>query len=223
MLAADVKHRIAGTPIVDTPDLQRKDVLEADSSNEWKVPAGVVTSNGRIYVPKDDLLPNNVMRLFHDNPEAGHVGALTPAEFVSRDFNWPTMDATVGKYIAGCELCHKIKAPQHAHHGMPITARPSWHAHHGTNMRLPPPPSRPLDGVTMDFLTDLPESTASRFMGILVIVDQLTKMVNHLPHRKNTDSPELAGMFFKHVICKHGVQNNIVTNRGKEFTSQFNN
>ena len=28
-------------------------------------------------------------------------------------------------------------------------------------------------------------------------------------------------MFFKHVICKRGVLDNIVTNRGKEFTSRF--
>jgi hypothetical protein len=33
-LAADVKRRIVGTPIIDIPDLQRIDALEEDSSNE---------------------------------------------------------------------------------------------------------------------------------------------------------------------------------------------
>jgi len=116
------------------------------------------------------------------------------------------MDATVGKYIARCELCHRIKAP--------------WHAHHGTNMPLPPP-SRPWEGVTMDFVTDLPESTASGYPGILVIVDRLTKMAIYLPCRKDIDSPELARIFFEHVICKCGVPDTIVTDRGKEFTSRF--
>jgi hypothetical protein len=110
-LAADVKRRIVGTPIVDIPDLQRIDELEEDSSNEWKVTTGVLTYEGRIYVPKDDLLRNKVISLFHDNPESGHFGALKTAELVSRDFYWPAMDATVRKYIAGCELCHRIKAP----------------------------------------------------------------------------------------------------------------
>jgi len=205
-LAADVKRKIVGTPIVDIPDLQRIDELEEDSSSEWKVTTGVLTYEGRIYVQKDDLLRNKVISLFHDNPESGHFGALKTPELVSRDFYWPAMDATIRKYIAGCELCHPIKAPRHAHHG--------------TNMLLPPP-SWPWEGVTMDFVTDLPDTTASGYTDILVIVDRLTKMAIYLPRRKDIDSPELAQMFFEHVIWKRGVPDNIVTDRGKEFTSRF--
>jgi transposase InsO family protein len=87
-------------------------------------------------------------------------------------------------------------------------------------MPLPPPP-QPWEGVSMDFVTDLTESTTSRYTGILVIVDRLTKMAIYLPCRKDIDSPELARMFFEHVICKHGRPDNIVTDCGKEFTSQF--
>jgi len=85
-LAAYVKRRIVGTPIVDIPDLQRIDELEEDSSDEWKVTTGVLTYEGRIYVPKDDLHSNKVISLYHDNPESGHFGALKTAELVSRDF-----------------------------------------------------------------------------------------------------------------------------------------
>jgi hypothetical protein len=96
-LAADVKHRIVGTPIVEIPNLQRINELEEDSSNEWKLTTRVLTYEGRIYVPKDDLLLNKVVRLSHDNLEAGHFGALKTTELVSRDFYWPAMDATVRK------------------------------------------------------------------------------------------------------------------------------
>jgi len=144
-LAADVKRRIVSPPIVDIPDLQRMDELEEDLSNDWNVTTGVLTYEGRIYVPKDDLLRNQVISLFHDNPESCHFGALKTTELVSRDFYWPAMDASVRKYMAGCERCHRMKAPQHAHHGR--------------NMSLPPP-SQPWEGVTMDFVPDLTESTA---------------------------------------------------------------
>jgi hypothetical protein len=73
----------------------------------------------------------------------------------------------------------------------------------------------------MDFVTDLPESTASGYTGILVVVDRFTKMAVYLPCRKEIDSPELARLFFEHVICKHGVPDNIVTDRGTQFTSRF--
>jgi len=68
----------------------------------------------------------------------------------------------------------------------------------------------------MKFVTDLAESTASGYSGILVIVDRLNKMAIYLPCRKGIDSPEPAQMFFEHVISKRGLLDNITTNRGKE-------
>jgi hypothetical protein len=82
-------------------------------------------------------------------------------------------------------------------------------------------PSLPWEGVTMDFVTDLAESTASGYTGILVIVDRLTKMAIYLSCRKDIDSPELARLFFEHVISKRGVPDNIVTDRGTQLTSRF--
>jgi len=73
----------------------------------------------------------------------------------------------------------------------------------------------------MDFVTALSESTASGYTGILVIVDRFTKLAIYLPCRIYINSPELTQMFFKHVICKRGVPDNIVTNHRKEFTSRF--
>jgi hypothetical protein len=67
----------------------------------------------------------------------------------------------------------------------------------------------------MDFVTDLPESTASGYTD-MVVVDRLTNMAIYLPWRKDADSPELARMFFEEVICKHGVPSNIVTDRGSQ-------
>jgi hypothetical protein len=78
-----------------------------------------------------------------------------------------------------------------------------------------------VEGVTMDFVTDLPESTASAYTSILVVVDRLTKMAIYLPCRKDVDSPELARMIFEEVICKHDIPSNIITDRGSQFTSRF--
>jgi len=174
--------------------------------SRWSIISGALTYEGRTYVPADDALLTKVISLFHDNPESGHFGALKTTELVSRDFYWPVMDTRVRKYVSGCEVCHRIKAPRHARHGI--------------NMLLEIP-SRPWEGVTMDFVTDLPESTASGYTGILVIVDRLTKMAIYLPCRKDIDSPELARLFFEHVICKRGVPDNIVTDRGTQFTCRF--
>ena len=73
----------------------------------------------------------------------------------------------------------------------------------------------------MDLVTDHPESITSGETGISIIVDQMTKVAIYLPCRKDIDSPELARIFFEHVICKRGVPDNITTDCGKEFTSRF--
>jgi hypothetical protein len=71
----------------------------------------------------------------------------------------------------------------------------------------------------MEFVMDIPESKASGFTRMLVIVNCLTKMAIYLPCRMDIDSPELARMFFEHIICKSGVQDNITTDRGQGFPS----
>ena len=204
-LAADVQRRIVDSPMFGHPDLSKAGVLHGPAKEQWKGISGALTYEGRIYVPADALLRNTVKSLFHDHPESGHFGALRTAELVSRDFYWPTLDATIRIFIAGCEIYHRIKAPRHARHGV--------------NMPLPPP-LHPWEGITTDFITDLPESTDSGFTGMAVIVDRLTKMAIYLPCRKDIDSPELTRMFFEHVICKHGVPDNNITDRGTQFTSR---
>jgi hypothetical protein len=79
-LAAEVEHRIVGTPTIDNHVLQSVDELQDESRNKCKGPAGVLTYKGRIYEPKDNLLPNKVIHLVDDNPESSHFGARKTAE-----------------------------------------------------------------------------------------------------------------------------------------------
>ena len=198
-LAADVSAKLVDRPVADGTD-------SAEEETQWKVVAGVLTYEGRINVPAVDFLRGKVISLFHDNSESGHFGAHKTTELVSRDFYWPVMDSQERKYVSGCKVCHRIRAPRHSRHGINM---PLWI------------PSRPREGVTMDFVTDLPESTSSGYTGILVIVDRLKKMAINLPCRKDIDSQELARPFCEHVICKGGVPDNIGTDRGTQFTRQF--
>jgi len=185
--------------MIDGPD-STKDV------SQWKVVAGVLTYEGMIDISAIDSLCGKVISLFHYIPESGHFGALKTTELVSRDFYWPVMDSCVNKYVSSCKVCHWIKAPRYA--------RPA------INMSLETP-SWPWEGIMTVFVTDVPESKASGYTGILVIVNQLTKMANYLPCRKDMHSPELARLFFEQVICKCGIPDNIVSDRRIQFRSRF--
>ena len=189
------------------------DADEQDEDEEWSIgSAGALLHEGRIYVPES--VRNQVIRLHHDTPEFGHFGIARTAELVSRNFYWPGLESMVRRYVLGCDVCARIKAPRHRHYGpnMPI-----------------PPATRPWEGVTMDFVTDLPPARGtaagtdgdSAYTCILVIVDRFTKMTIYLPCRKDIDSPELARLFFENVICMHGIPEHIITDRGTQFTSRF--
>jgi hypothetical protein len=73
----------------------------------------------------------------------------------------------------------------------------------------------------MYYITNLPESTASEYTGILVIVDHLTKMAIYLPFRKDIDYPQLAQMYIDHGICKRGLLDIINTDCGNQFTCRI--
>ena len=176
----------------------------SETCEDWQVIDGTLTKERRIYVSAP--LRARVITTFHDAPESGHFGVLKTCELITRDFYWPSMEAEIRKYVLACEVCTRVKAPRHTKYG--------------TNMPLPIP-DRPWESITMDFVTDLPESSSSKFTSILVIVDRLTKMAKYLPCRKDIDSPELARRFFEEIICEHGIPDNIITDRGSTFTSRF--
>jgi hypothetical protein len=67
---------------------------------------------------------------------------------------------------------------------------------HGLNtIKLPFETHSPrLEGITMEFVPNLPNSMASGHTGILVIVDRMTKVAICVPCRMDIDLPELAGV-----------------------------
>jgi len=71
----------------------------------------------------------------------------------------------------------------------------------------------------MDFIVELPESGG--YNAILVCVDRLTKMAHFCPTTTRVDAKETARLYLKHVFKHHGLPDNIVTDRGTQFTSRF--
>jgi len=178
--------------------------ISTAEESQWRSIDRAGTYERRIYVPA--ALCSRVTSVLHDNPKSSHFGALKTAELVSWDVCWPAMESEIRKYVAGCKLCQQITAPRYTCHERNMPMSPS---------------SCPSEGYTMLFVTDLRESTASGYTGILLTVDHLTTMATYLPCRKNIDSPELTWMLVEYVIWKYRVRENITTDSGKEFTSRF--
>lgn len=156
--------------MVDWPILVGTDTTKGKSHG--KVVTGVLTYKWRNWILVMDSLRWKVISLFHDYPESGHFGAFKTTELISQDFHCPVMDSHVHRYVSGCEVWHHIESPRHTRHGINM---PIWS------------PSRPWEGITIDFVTNCPKSMSLGYSVMLVMAGWLTKKAVNLPCRKDFD------------------------------------
>ena len=64
---------------------------------------------GKVYVPKDNVLRAEIIRLHHDIPVGGHEGQWKTVELVTRNFWWPGVMKEVKQYIEGYDSCQRNK------------------------------------------------------------------------------------------------------------------
>jgi len=76
-------------------------------------------------------------------------------------------------------------------------------------------PERPWMHILADFITKLP--LAQGYNSILVVVDQLTKIVYFIPTMEKTLAEGLARLFRDNVWKLHGLSKSIILDRGPQF------
>jgi len=152
----------------------------------------------------------DIIRLYHDDPMSGHPGVDKTIEIITRNHIWKGLRKDVQGYIAACDTCHKSKTTRHRPYGL---------------LQPLPAPDRPWHTITMDFITGLPPSeeplTGTKYDSILVLVDKLTKYCYFVPHLTTATAEDMAFVFLKTIVARHGIPEQLVTDRDKLFTSQF--
>lgn len=149
-------------------DIALKDYFElAKSQNpDYRLQDGVLYRNtkcgSRLVVPHK--LIGKVMAECHD--QAGHTGIVKTTELVKRYFWWPNLVADTRKYVLGCHICQQNKFSTQRTGGV---------------LSPLPIPSQPWSVITMDFITDLP-NTRDGNVGILTVVDKFSKMAHYMPY-----------------------------------------
>jgi hypothetical protein len=169
----------------------------------------VLRYKGRIYVPEEPALRQEILFQYHDTRIAGHFGARRTHEQINRLYYWPSLNHDVHEYIKTCAVCQKNKAPRHSKYGQ---------------LAPLPIPKEIFEEVTLDFITDLPPArnrSGCVFDAILVIVDRFSKMALYVPAQKTWDAKQFADAYFDNIILKYGIQKGIVSDRGSIFTSAF--
>ena len=98
---ADLLNCIKSAADFDEPVV--KALRELDSkgihADEWEWSEGMVLHHGWVYVPRDQCLHADILRLHHDAPMAGHPGRWKTLELITRNYWWPGLPSYVARYV----------------------------------------------------------------------------------------------------------------------------
>ena len=78
-------------------------------SKDWKEEDGVIMKDKQMYIPDEEDLQLQVVKLHHDTSVAGHPGYEKMIELLQRTYFWPGMISFVKDYISRCDRCARFK------------------------------------------------------------------------------------------------------------------
>jgi len=165
---------------------------------------GVVYMEGRIYVPNNKDLKEEILREHHDLADVGHLGQHRMQELIKRTYWWPGLKEDVKKYVQGCVKCqqNKVQHQKKAGELHPLEI-----------------PEGPWQDISIDMIGPLPRS--NEMDAILVIVDRFTKMIRLKTTTTNLSSEEVAKIYRDEIWKIRGIPKTILNNCGPQFTSKF--
>ncbi|KAL0161733.1 hypothetical protein M9458_045458, partial [Cirrhinus mrigala] len=155
----------------------------------------------RRFIPLQERIP--LIHSLHTSVGTGHPGINKTLSLLQDRFWWPAMDTDVQRYVRGCRECAMAKSPRHLPAG---------------KLHPLPVPNRPWSHLGVDFITDLPPSEGNTC--VCVIVDRFSKFCRLIPLKGLPTAWQTATLLFEHVFRSFGLPEDIVSDRGTQFTSR---
>jgi len=95
--------------VIKTVEEMKKAGVKMLRDKEWKEENDLMLKEEKVYVPKDEALRVEIIRLHHDTPMGGHGGQWKTTEIVTQNFWWPGVTREVKRYVEGCDACQQNK------------------------------------------------------------------------------------------------------------------
>ncbi|KAH7621093.1 putative Transposon Tf2-9 polyprotein [Nannochloris sp. 'desiccata'] len=206
--ADDLIQQIRDGLKLDEFALQEAEKIKAGTSDYfWDNELLYRFINGRLqlYVPKIGNLREMLISEMHDLPLVGHQGTNRTLRRLIEQFGWPGIAKDVEEYVGGCQSCLQSK---------PRTGFPA-----GLLQPLERP-GEPWESISMDFIVKLPK-TKEGYDAVMVVVDRFSKYVEFVPTFTTASAEDIATLFYKNILCRHGCPSSIVSDRDSKFISSF--
>jgi len=180
----------------------KKEGIKMLRDEEWREVEGIMYKEGKVYVPKDNKLRAEIIRLHYDMPVGGHGGQWKTVELVTRNFWWPGVTKEVKRYVEGCDAYQQNKN---------CTEQPAGKLMPNSILK------KPWIHILADFIIKLP--LAQKYDSILVVVNRLTKMVHFISTMEKTSAEGLAWLFKDNMWKLHRLPESIILDRRSQFAA----
>ena len=146
----------------------------------------------------------SILDELHGGALGVHFGEAKTLPLVKASFFWPKLERDIARLVKKCVVCMMAKT-------------------HGNNAELYTPlpiPNIPWEEVSLDFVLGLPRIQRNKD-SIMVIVDRFSKMAHFVPCKKSNDASHVVDLYFKEIVCLHGIPKTMVLDRDSKFLSHF--
>jgi len=177
--------------------------LEKNDETAWEEDR-VAYIEGRIYVPNNKELKEEILKEHHDPVDIGHPGQHRMLELLKRTYWWPGLKEDVKRYVQGCFKCQQNKVQ---------------HQRKAGELHPLEIPQGPWQEISIDIIRPLPKS--NRMDAIVVIVDWFMKMIRLKATTMNVSSEGIVKIDRDNIWKLHGIPRKILSDRGPQFASKF--
>lgn len=182
--------------------------MELQKEKGWWIDSeGLLRFRNAIAVPPDSAILAEILKVYHDDPFAGHLGHDKTQEPIERKYYWESLRTDVA-HVKSCPECQYNKT---------LRRRPYGKL---SSLTVPEGSGQSL---SMDFISAVPPCARDGVVcdAILVFMDRYTKTAEYIPTTKKAKASDLERMFFKHVLTKTGAPRSLISDRDLSWRSNF--
>ena len=169
--------------------------------DKWEEHDGLVLFRGKVYVPLDTQLWHDIVEAHHNTLVTGHSGWWKMTELVACNYWWPGMGCYIAKYMKGCDLCNRTKTFLTAPVGKLMPNHIPYHR---------------WQIISVDLITQ-----SHGYDSILVAMDHLSKQAHFIATMSNITLLGVAWLFRDSIWKLHGLPEEVISDRGPQFVSNF--
>lgn len=171
---------------------------------EYAVKDGLLFWKGRMMIPSNKELKEQIMQEFHASKIGGHEGVTKSVSRICKQFYWPKMQQDIRDFVRQCIICQQAKVEQALPAGL---------------LQPLPIPQIFWEDIAMDFISNLPPSRG--YATIFVVVDRLSKFAHFIPLKAAFNSKSVVNAFISNIVKMHGFPKTIVSDRDSIFINSF--